>query len=134
MPRRQLLRDLDLLAVQLHELLTYLDQQGVLTLLVAQDGLAGDSLESAADISFLADAVLVLRYFEAAGELRRAISAVKKRTGTHENTIRELHLGSGRIEVGNVLHEFEGVLTGAPRFVRKGKESRDGGSDDHAGG
>jgi circadian clock protein KaiC len=95
------LPDKDLLAVQMHELLTYLDQRGVLTLLVlAQHGLVGDELEAPTDISYLADATLLLRYFEVGGEVRRAISAIKKRTGTHERTIRELHLGAGRIEIG----------------------------------
>jgi circadian clock protein KaiC len=122
------LPDKELLAVQMHELLTYLDQRGILTLLVlAQHGLVGDALESPTDISYLADTVLLLRYFEVAGEVRRAISAIKKRTGAHEHTIRELHLGSGRIEVGEALREFQGVLSGTPRFVGKGESLLDGG-------
>jgi circadian clock protein KaiC len=122
------LPDKDLLAVQMHELLTYLDQRGILTLLVlAQHGLVSDALESPTDISYLADTVLLLRYFEVAGEVRRAISAIKKRTGAHEPTIRELHLGSGRIEVGAALREFQGVLSGTPRFVGKGESLLDGG-------
>lgn len=128
------LPDKDLLAVQMHELLTYLDQRGVLTLLVvAQHGLVGDALASPADLSYLADAALLLRYFEASGEVRQAISVIKKRTGTHQHTIRELRLTAGHIEVGDSLREFQGVLTGVPRFVGKGEVLLDGGSGAHAG-
>jgi circadian clock protein KaiC len=103
--------------VQLHELLTYLGQQGVLTLLtIAQHGLVGDRPESPLDVSYLADTVVLLRYFEAAGELRRAISVVKKRTGTHEHTIRELKLGPG-VRVGDTLQQFQGVLAGSPSYL-----------------
>lgn len=103
--------------VQLHELLTYLGQQGVLTLLtIAQHGLIGDRIQAPIDVSYLADSVILLRYFEAAGQLRRAISVVKKRSGTHEPTIRELRLGPG-IQVGEPLREFSGVLTPAPVYV-----------------
>lgn len=127
------LPDKDLLTVQMHELLTYLDQRGVLTLLVlAQHGLVGGELEAPTDLSYLADAALLLRFFEAAGEVRRAIAVIKKRTGTHEHTIRELHLGAGRIEVGDSLHEFQGVLTGTPWFVGKGERLLDGGRGGHA--
>jgi circadian clock protein KaiC len=126
------LPDKDLLAVQMHELLTYLNQRGVLTLLVlAQHGLVSEVLDSPADISYLADACLLLRYFEAYGEVRRAISAIKKRTGSHERTIRELHLGAGRIEVGDTLSEFQGVLKGVPSFIGKEEKLQDGGSGDH---
>jgi circadian clock protein KaiC len=122
------LPDKELLAVQMHELLTYLDQRGILTLLVlAQHGLVGDALATPTDISYLADTVILLRYFEVSGEMRRAISAIKKRTGMHEHTIRELHLGSGRIEVGEALREFQGVLSGTIRFVGKGERLLDGG-------
>jgi circadian clock protein KaiC len=122
------LPDRELLAVQMHELLTYLDQRGILTLLVlAQHGLVGDALATPTDISYLADTVILLRYFEVSGEIRRAISAIKKRTGVHEHTIRELHLGSGRIEVGEALREFQGVLSGTLRFVGKGEKLLDGG-------
>ena len=104
-----------------------------LTLLVlAQHGLVGNTLESLADVSYLADAVLLLRYFEAAGEVRRAISAIKKRTGSHERTIRELHLGAGRIEVGDALREFQGVRNGVPQFIGKKEKLHDGRSGDHA--
>ncbi|VTU02657.1 circadian clock protein : Putative circadian clock protein, KaiC OS=Pedosphaera parvula (strain Ellin514) GN=Cflav_PD2769 PE=4 SV=1: KaiC: KaiC [Gemmataceae bacterium] len=111
------LPDKDLLLVQLHELLTYLNQRGVLSLLVmAQHGLLGPALESPADVSYLADSVLLLRYFEAAGTVRQAISVFKKRTGSHERTIREFTLGKN-LAVGDALHEFQGVLTGVPHFV-----------------
>jgi circadian clock protein KaiC len=127
------LPDRDLLPVQMHELLTYLNQRGVLTLLVlAQHGLMTEALDSPVDISYLADVCLLLRYFEAFGEVRRAISAIKKRTGSHERTIRELHLGAGRIKVGDALREFQGVLRGVPNFVGKEEKLHDGGNGDHA--
>ena len=126
------LPDKELLPVQLHELLTYLNQRGVLSLLVmAQHGLVGAALESPADVSYLADAVLLLRFFEAAGVVRQAISVFKKRTGTHERAIRELTLEGG-MTVGKALHEFQGVLTGVPQFVGREK-SLSGGGDAHAG-
>lgn len=128
------LPDKDLLPVQLHELLTYLDQRGVLSLLVmAQHGLVGNALESPADVSYLADAVLLLRYFEAAGVVRQAISVFKKRTGSHDRTIRELTLAPGTVEVGKALDEFHGVLTGTPVFLGEGKRLS-GGGDAHGGG
>jgi circadian clock protein KaiC len=121
------LPDKELLPIQLHELLTYLNQRGVLSLLVmAQHGLVGDALESPADVSYLADSVLLLRYFEAAGVVRQAISVFKKRTGTHERTIREFTLGGG-LTVGDALHEFQGVLTGVPHFVGERKALSGGG-------
>jgi circadian clock protein KaiC len=127
------LPDKDLLPVQLHELLTYLNQRGVVSLLVmAQHGLLGGGLESPADVSYLADAVLLLRYFEAAGVVRQAISVFKKRTGTHERTIREFTLRGG-LSVGDALSDFQGVLTGVPEFVGKAKALA-GGGDAHAGG
>jgi circadian clock protein KaiC len=103
--------------VQLHELLSYLGQQGVLTLLtLAQHGMVGDRTESPLDVSSLADTVVLLRYFEAAGSLRQAISVVKKRSGAHERTIRELRLGPG-VRVGQPLQEFQGVLAGSPTYL-----------------
>jgi circadian clock protein KaiC len=104
------------LYIQLHELLSYLGQRGVTTMLVmAQSGMVG-TMHSPVDISYIADNVVLLRYFEAEGRIRKAISVVKKRTGRHENTIRELSLGSHGIEVGAPLTEFQGVLTGVPHF------------------
>lgn len=103
--------------VKLHELLTYLGQRGVLTLLtVAQHGLIGERTESPLDVSYLADTVIVLRYFEATGQIRKAISVIKKRSGAHERAIRELKLGPG-VRVGLPLREFQGVLTGSPSYV-----------------
>lgn len=109
------------LLVQLHELLTYLDQRGVVSLLVlAQHGLVGSDMEAPVDVSYLADTVLLLRYFEVAGEVRKAISVVKKRTGRHELTIRELRLGPPQgIRLGPPLREFQGVLTGTPMYLGK---------------
>ncbi len=105
-------------ALQLHELLTYLGQRGVLTLMtVAQHGLVGTATQAPVDLSYLADAVILFRYFEASGSVRKAVSAVKKRSGPHENTIRELFLGQGGVRVGPVLDGFQGVLTGTPRLV-----------------
>ena len=127
------LPDKELLPVQLHELLTYLNQRGVLSLLVmAQHGLVGGQLESPVDVSYLADAVLALRYFEAAGAVRQAISVFKKRTGGHERALREFTLAGGLV-VGEPLHEFQGVLTGVPHFVGT-RTALAGGGDAHAGG
>jgi circadian clock protein KaiC len=112
------------LAVHLHELLAYLSNRGVLTLMVlAQAGTIGSPLQSAVDVSYLADNILLLRYFEAHGEVRQAISTIKKRSGSHEHTIRELRLGPERIHIGRPLHDFQGVLTGTPTFLGGTKES-----------
>jgi len=103
------------LIIQLHELLTYLGQAGVATLLIgAQPGLIGSQMNTPVDASYLADAVILMRYFEARGEVRQAISVVKKRGGAHERTIREFRLEPGRISLGEPLRDFRGVLTGMP--------------------
>jgi circadian clock protein KaiC len=103
------------LALHLHELLTYLNHKGVVTLMVlAQAGLVGSNIQTPADVSYLADNILVLRYFEAQGEVRQAISMIKKRSGPHEHTIRELQLGPDTIHVGEPLTNFHGVLSGIP--------------------
>lgn len=105
------------LAMQLHELLAYLGQQGIATLLtLAQHGFIGVT-NSPIDVSYLADTVLLFRYFERAGSIRQALSVVKKRSGPHERTIRELIFGEGRITVGPPLKEFEGVVTGSLTFT-----------------
>jgi circadian clock protein KaiC len=105
------------LAVQLHEMLMFLSQQGVATLLIgAHHGVIGAQMHAPIDASYLADAVLLLRYFEARGEVRQAISVVKKRGGLHERTIREFAMRNGTIRVGEVLREFRGVLTGVPVY------------------
>jgi circadian clock protein KaiC len=106
-----------LVLTQLHELLSYLNQVGVTTVItIPQHGLVG-TMVSQADISYLADSVLLLRYFEAAGAVRQAISVLKRRTGPHERTIREFQIGPGGVLVGAPLHSFHGVLTGVPRYV-----------------
>lgn len=105
------------LIIQLHELLTFLGQAGVVSLLInAHQGLIGSQVTSQLDASYLADGVILMRYFESRGEVRQAISVVKKRSGAHERTIREIRLESGRISLGAPLREFSGVLTGVPRF------------------
>jgi circadian clock protein KaiC len=105
------------LVIQMHELLSYLGQKGVLTMLVmAQHGMLGPSMQTPIDVSFLADTVVLLRFFEASGEVRQAISVVKKRRTAHERTIREMRLTSKGVVVGEPLREFQGVLTGVPRY------------------
>jgi len=103
------------LTLQLHELLTYLGQRGVITLMVvAQHGLVGSSMQSPIDVSYLADAVMVFRHVEMAGQLGKAISMLKRRTGAHEHTIRQLSIEKTGINVGEPLHGFQGLLTGVP--------------------
>jgi circadian clock protein KaiC len=112
------LQDDRTVVLQLHELLTYLNQKDVLTLItVAQHGLVGESVASPIDISYLADTVVLLRYFEASGTVRKAISVLKKRTGPHEDVIREFRVRDDRLEVGGPLSEFRGVLTGIPEYT-----------------
>ena len=115
--------------LQLHELLAYLGQKAVTTLLIyGQKGLftiapsTGDL-----DISYLTDNVLLFRYYEHNGEVRQAISVFKRRGGPHERTIRDLRLGPSGIEVGPPLHEFRGVLTGQPVYT--GSEAKLGSHD-----
>lgn len=108
------------LLVQLHELLTYLGQRGVATLLVsAQHGLVSSHMTSPVDASYLADAVFLMRYYEAEGEVRQAISVIKKRGGMHERSIREFKMANGRIEVGEPLRNYRGVLSGIPEPVKR---------------
>ena len=106
-----------LLVLQLHELLSYLRQRGVAAVMVvALHGLVGQQ-EAPIDVSYLADNVILMRYFEALGRVRRAVSMVKKRTGRHEDTIRELSIENGRLAVGPVLEQFRGVLSGTPAYL-----------------
>lgn len=106
------------LVTQLHEILMYLGRQRVATILVgAHQGLIGTQMITPVDASYLADSVILLRYFEAQGEVRQAISVVKKRSGAHEKTIREFQLKDGRITIGEPLRDFRGVLTGVPTVV-----------------
>jgi circadian clock protein KaiC len=105
------------LALHIHELLTYLGHKGVTTLMtMTQHGLVGNTMGVPLDVSYIADSVILLRYFEAFGEVKQAISVIKKRTGRHERTIRELRMENG-IQVGEPLSDFRGVLTGVPEFV-----------------
>jgi circadian clock protein KaiC len=110
------------LELHLHELLTYLNQQGVVTIMVlAQHGLVGPG-GTTLDVSYLADTVILTRYFEALGSVRKAISVIKKRSGAHETAIRELHMSDSKVNIGPSLKDFEGVLTGAPRFTGRGEQ------------
>jgi len=109
------------LSNQLHELSAYLNQQGVVTIFtLAQHGMV-DSLDAPVDLSYLADTVVSLRFFEAAGAMKKAISVVKKRTGAHESSIRELKIGPDRIQVGEPLRQFQGILTGVPQYTGPSK-------------
>jgi len=112
------------LTIQLHELLTYLGQRGVATIMVAvQHGLIGTTMVGPVDASYLADSIIMMRYFEAEGEVRQALSVVKKRGGDHERTIREFRLGGpGGLNIGGPLRDFHGVLTGVPQFIGKSAE------------
>jgi len=102
------------LNLQLHELLAFLNQQGVITIMVlAQQGLIGPN-QSIVDLTYLADTVVLLRFFEARGALKQAVSVIKKRSGNHERTIREMKLGAGGIQVGETLTNMQGVMTGIP--------------------
>ncbi|HVH27504.1 MAG TPA: ATPase domain-containing protein [Vicinamibacterales bacterium] len=112
------MQDHQAVLLQLHELLSYLNHRDVLTLItVAQHGLVGDSMSAPLDISYLADTVILLRYFEAGGNVRKAISVLKKRTGAHESAIREFKIRGDRLEVGEPLAAFRGILTGVPDFT-----------------
>jgi circadian clock protein KaiC len=105
------------LLLHMHELLQYLNRQGATTFItVAQHGLVGD-MKSPVDITYLADTVILLRYFEALGRVRRAISIIKKRSGDHEDTIREYRIGRAGISIGEPLEDFQGVLRGVPTYT-----------------
>lgn len=105
------------LILHVHELLQYLNRQGATTFLtVAQHGLVGD-MKSPVDVTYLADTVILLRYFEAFGKVRRAVSVIKKRTGFHEETIREFRIGKTGLTIGEPLTQFQGVLRGVPVLV-----------------
>ena len=104
------------LLLQMHELLTYLNQRGVVTILIlAQHGVIGD-VRADVDLSYLSDGIMLFRFFESRGNLLKAVSVVKSRTTDHELTIREFRVGSGGIQVGSALTDFEGVLTGVPSY------------------
>ena len=114
------------LPMQLHELTTFMNQKGVASFMVlAQHGLIGREMQTPVDVSYLADSVLLIRFFEAKGEVRQAISMIKKRSGHHERTIRELRLHHG-IVVGDPLFNFKGVLTGVPDILVQKRRRIDG--------
>ena len=109
------------LVLQMHEMLTYLGQRGVVSLLIlGLHGVMGD-VRSDVDLSYLSDTVVQLRYFEAYGEVRQAISVIKTRTARHERTIREFQIGGEGLVVGAPLQQFQGILTGVPTFSGEGK-------------
>ena len=108
------------LLLHMHELLQFLNRKGASTFLtVAQHGLIGE-MKAPIDVTYLADTVLLLRYFEALGEVRRAVSVIKKRSGRHEKSIREYEIGDDGLVVGPPLVEFQGILRGIPNFVGPG--------------
>ena len=105
------------LVLHMHELLLYLNRKGAATFMtVAQHGLVGD-MQAPVDITYLADTVILLRYFEALGKVRRAISIIKKRTGSHESTIREYRISTQGMTIGEPLETFQGVLRGVPTYL-----------------
>jgi circadian clock protein KaiC len=107
------------LILQMHELLAYLNQQGVVTFLInPQDGLMG-TMSTSVNVSYVADAVLLMRFFEAEGRIRKAISVIKNRGGQHEDTIREFRIDARGIRIGEPLVKFKGVLTGTPEYIGK---------------
>jgi circadian clock protein KaiC len=114
------------LILHVHELLQYLNRQGAATFMtVAQHGLVGD-MKAPVDVTYLADTVILLRYFEAMGKVRRAMSVIKKRTGPHESTIREFRIGNDGLSIGEPLNGFQGVLRGVPTYLGEGKPLLDG--------
>ena len=107
------------MTLQIHELLAYLSEKGVATIMtMAQSGIVG-TMTSPVDISYLSDTVLLLRYFENAGRVRKAISVLKKRSGFHEDSIRELTLDGTGVHIGEALSNMRGVLTGVPILESK---------------
>jgi circadian clock protein KaiC len=114
------------LLLHLHELLSYLGQNGIATILVfAQHGLVGTNMHAPVDVSYLADCVLLLRYFESKGRIRKAVSVVKKRGGVHDTAIRDFTMSSKGLAIGPPLDDFRGVLTGVPTFDNIVREIRD---------
>jgi circadian clock protein KaiC len=112
------------LIAQLHELFTYLGNKGVVTFLImAQHGILGSHMTAPIDTTYLADSVVLFRFFEARGQVRRAVSVVKKRTGAHELTIREFSMGADGLRVGQPLADFHGVLSGIPQLLSRDRPS-----------
>jgi circadian clock protein KaiC len=113
----------------MHELLQYLNRQGMTTFLtVAQHGLVGD-MKTPVDVTYLADSVILLRYFEAEGRVRRAISIIKKRSGPHEDSIREFQITNRGLALGGALDGFQGVLRGVPVYRGKSEPLLKGSKD-----
>jgi circadian clock protein KaiC len=106
------------LLLQMHEMLSYLNQQGVVTFLInPQHGLLGTMSTGTLNVSYIADTIVLVRFFEAGGRIRKAISVLKNRSGAHEDTIRELRIDVRGVRVGEPLVEFSGVLTGTPQYI-----------------
>jgi len=121
------------LLLHIHELLQYLNRQGANTFLtVAQHGLFGE-MKAPVDVTYLADTVILLRYFEAAGRVRRAVSVIKKRTGKHEDTIREFRMTDRGLEFGKPLDAFQGILRGVPTLLANGTPLDQAARDDDHG-
>ena len=115
------------LTIHLHEMLMYLGEKGVASILIgAHQGLIGTQMQTPVDASYLADAVILMRYYEMRGEVRRAISVMKKRGGNHERTIREFSMDGGRIHIGKPLRDLRGILTGVPSFTSVAMAEGDG--------
>jgi circadian clock protein KaiC len=108
------------LILHMHELLQHLNRHGAATFMtVAQHGITGE-MQTPIDVTYLADAVILLRYFEAIGDVRRAISIIKKRSGFHETTIREFQISNRGLTIGKPLEGFQGVLRGVPTYIGAG--------------
>lgn len=117
------------LLLQMHEMLSYLNQNGVVTLLInPQAGFVGTMATATLNISYVADAVILIRFFEAQGRMRKAISIIKNRGGAHEDTIRELRIDSQGVRIGDPLTEFRGIMTGTPEYVGNQRLMEDRGS------
>ena len=115
----------EFLMLQLHELLSYLNQQGVTTILtLAQHGIMGSGMQAPIDVSYLADTVVLFRYYENRGELRQALSVLKKRSGSHERTIRALSFANSKLQVGPPLTQLHGIMSGIPLTSVEGEPSR----------
>jgi circadian clock protein KaiC len=113
------------LTLQMHEMLSYLSERGVASILtVAQAGLVGTTMSTPLDVSYLADTIVMLRYFEAQGRMRKAISVIKKRSGSHEDTIRDVRFGHDGIRLGEPLTDMRGVLSGVPELIERHERPR----------
>jgi circadian clock protein KaiC len=121
------------LMLHMHELLTFLNSRGATTFMIlAQHGLIG-AMQVPADLTYLADTVILLRYFEAQGSIRQAISVLKKRSGYHERMIRELRIDRGGVHLGEPLRDFHGILTGVPLFQGNERKTLMQNERDYAG-